>query len=246
MIPATQNRQDQVLRPPVWNPYTRVKETSNRVKSVLGGGIRWVHERERERETETDTRERELLKKNETRFFMEWARLEIEARQSRLNHTELFSMTFRETESLCVGQQKWSMNERLWRMGREGILRHTWRLFLHIKCYTAQILAKNTRCSGETDVRRGLGVGGVLFAALGSSLVLECGTRSLQDEGWCTSLGFTDVSLLFGWSALACTSVRPRMVHMIRARPHSCSVCLSALRISFLRPTCLNSLRALQ
>lgn len=56
-----------------------------------------------------------------------------------------------------------------------------------------------------------VGGGGVLFAALGSSVVLECGTRSLQDEmerqGWCTSLGFTDVSLLFGLSILACTSL---------------------------------------
>lgn len=54
-----------------------------------------------------------------------------------------------------------------------------------------------------------VGGGGVLFAALGSSLVLECGTRSLQDdmEAGAPSLDFTDVSLLFGQSILACTSV---------------------------------------
>lgn len=62
-------------------------------------------------------------------------------------------------------------------------------------------------------------MGGVLFAALGSSVVLECGTRSLQDmmerQDWCISLGFTDVSLLFGLSILACTSLCPIMVHLI-------------------------------
>lgn len=60
---------------------------------------------------------------------------------------------------------------------------------------------------------------GVSIAALGSSVVLECGTRSLQDmmerQDWCTSLGFTDVSLLFGLSILACTSLCPTMVRLI-------------------------------
>ncbi len=57
--------------------------------------------REKERERETDMREREMLKKKETQFFMEWSRLETGARQSRVKHMELFSMTFRETE-ICV------------------------------------------------------------------------------------------------------------------------------------------------
>lgn len=66
------------------------------------------------------------------------------------------------------------------------------RFLSHFKIYRAQILAKNTRCSIQ---RVALGNG-----CLGSSLVLECGTGSLQDKmerrGWCASLGFTDVSLL--------------------------------------------------